>query len=641
VKRVPARRARHASVVVSVVMILSMMLVGIGGPSVGGAVATQMRVATSSDTAARKIHPLLIEAAKDSPDTWVRVRAYSRAGTDLSAYMSDALSPAFVGPTGYTTITGTVLARNVTKLAGVEGVASVIPMTGAIVLDHEHVDGANETVLPGAEVQAELTARLQAGQRDNVPDAPAPVLNGWYDVLGGHESQLAWDKGYTGEGVKVMVNDTGIDFAHPDLMGTQARVTDPSSPYYGWPLQYDQFSMWLYARDYYLGESNIADGLGTYADTSTIVSAGSASYQPLDAEAPYDYTLTGTSQSGEYHIGTHPDNGLRNWYRLINGIDLGDPAAHDERPAILVVDEASAGAYDTVYVDLDFDNDFTDEKPMRKGDEIGGADWWGAFNPETGDFDPEPDGFYDQSAGLLYWISDGVNSVPAADWWWGVGAAGNGVADDGDPAAGNLVLFSINDFTFVSDGYHGQLVSSNIAGQGVTNAPSAVDAVYPSYKPDGTTGMVTGAGKDVQLISAGDISNFNGSDPFYFAALGYDGVPGTEDDAQIISNSWGFPALHNDGWDIVSREIDAVVRYLNPQLLVLFSAGNDGSGFGTITPPSPPSGMSIGASTQYGSTGIFDSIVSADQIVHGDIASFSSRGPGARGSSGVSLVGNG
>ncbi len=74
------------------------------------------------------------------------------------------------------------------------------------------------------------------------------------------------------------------------------------------------------------------------------------------------YTLTGTSQSGEYHIGTHPDNGLRQWYRLVNGIDLADPEAHDERPAILVVDEGAAGVYDTVYVDLDFDYDFTDEK---------------------------------------------------------------------------------------------------------------------------------------------------------------------------------------------------------------------------------------------------------------------------------------
>ncbi len=223
--RIPARRVRHASVVVSAVMILSMMMVGIGGTSIGGAMATQMRVATSSDAAERKVHPLLLEAAKDSPDTWVRVRAYSRAGTDLSAYMWDALAPTFVGPTGYTTITGTLLAREVTKLAGVDGVASVFPITGAALPDRKYDDGAGAAATPSAAVQAQLTERLATGQRSNVQNVTAPVADGWYDVLGGHESQAAWDKGYTGEGVNVMVNDSGIDFAHPDLIGTWARVT--------------------------------------------------------------------------------------------------------------------------------------------------------------------------------------------------------------------------------------------------------------------------------------------------------------------------------------------------------------------------------------------------------------------------------
>ena len=50
-------------------------------------------------------------------------------------------------------------------------------------------------------------------------------------MLDVHQSKKAWDLGYTGEGVKVMVNDTGTDFAHPDLIGTIARITDPESPY--------------------------------------------------------------------------------------------------------------------------------------------------------------------------------------------------------------------------------------------------------------------------------------------------------------------------------------------------------------------------------------------------------------------------
>jgi hypothetical protein len=234
-----------------------------------------------------------------------------------------------------------------------------------------------------------------------------------------------------------------------------------------------------------------------------------------------------------------------------------------------------------------------------------------------------------------------VNSVPAADWWWGVGVAGNGAADDGDPATGNLVHFANQDFVTSPAGNHGQLCASGVAGQGVTNAPSALDGAYPAYKPEGTTGMVTAAGKDVQLISAGDFYSLGGSDAFYFAALGYDGVAGTEDDTQIMSNSWGSSAIHNDGWDALSREIDAIVRVLNPSLLVLSSSGNGAPGFGTTGQPSPAAGMTIGASTEYGSTGSFDSIVSVDQITHGDVASFSGRGPGARGDTGVNLLGNG
>ena len=37
-----------------------------------------------------------------------------------------------------------------------------------------------------------------------------------------------------------------------------------------------------------------------------------------------------------------------------------------ERPAFLVTDPHKAGVYDTVYVDLDDDYDFTDEKPVTK-----------------------------------------------------------------------------------------------------------------------------------------------------------------------------------------------------------------------------------------------------------------------------------
>ena len=61
-----------------------------------------------------------------------------------------------------------------------------------------------------------------------------------------HGANDAWDRGYTGEGMIVAVADTGVDFAHPDLNGTQARVDDPRSDWSGWPMMFDHNSMYSY-----------------------------------------------------------------------------------------------------------------------------------------------------------------------------------------------------------------------------------------------------------------------------------------------------------------------------------------------------------------------------------------------------------
>ena len=623
------------------------------GQQVSVAVERNTRISTASQDSMSRLNPVLAEQAARSPNASIVVHAYILQGTDLSAYMPDAMQRRWVSPDGITIATGTVRARNLSKLASVSGVLAVDPLTGAFApasLPQSELQAAPE---PNAELRARMTAQIQTGERNNTPGgAIVAEPTGWYDVLNTHHSAAAWDLGYTGAGVKVMANDSGIDFTHPDLIGTWATVDDPSSPYAGWPMQFDAFSMWLHARDVILGESNIASGAGHYADTSTVVTEGSSSYRSIDSDAAVDYGLTGTSLSGEYHIGTHPDTSLRPWYYIATGQEQPEDGV-GQRPAILVVDENTAGWYDTVYVDLDFDNDFSDEKPMTKADPISGADWWGAYNPETGDYDPEPDGFYDISGGMIYWIADGVNPVPAADWWWGFGIVGNGANDQGEVSNGNLVLFAVNDFAQSPAGNHGQLVASAVAAQGVIDGdamertleePGSLNwqtgGVRPAYKPADAGGMVQGAGRDTKLVSAGDFYSYGAADAFIFAALGYDGFPGTIDDVQIINNSWGNSTTHNDGWDGTSRVIDSVTRPVNPTLLVVFSVGNGSPGFGTTAGPSPPNGLSVGASTSQGSTG-WDDAAGAQQITYGDVASFSGRGPGARGVAGVDVTGSG
>lgn len=656
-------QSRRPVAVISVLTIVSLLIVALGSPAMPGAAnATAMRVSSTSDAAMSKLHPLLRERMQVSPDATIDVHAFARVGTDLSSVMRNTVVRANIGSLGYTTVTGQVRARNLLKLASSAGVEAVMPMEGAYTPATDDYTTEPPT-LPGADVQAKMRERIAAGSGVSAATSQAtaaPEPRGWYDVLDNHNSAEAWDKGYTGAGVKVMVNDSGVDFAHPDLVGTQARHTDPSSPYYGWPQQYDQVGMVQYASDVQNGTTNFADGNAAgYANTSAVISADSPSYQPLDAVEPYTYTLPETSQSGQYHIGTHPDYGLMVWYALIFGVDLSDPEAHLERPAVLVADESATGVYDTVYVDLNFNNDFTDDKPVRKGDEIVGADWWGAWDAEAQDFAPEPDGYYDESGGMVYWIADGTNPIPAIDWLYDdpeiegseLGVAGNGALDMGEPESGTLVAFAYNAWASSPAGDHGQLVASNIAGQGRTNADS-IDSIFgagltqqtagvvPPYKPDDALGMVTGAGKDVKIVDSGDFYSGSTYDAFILAALGTDGIPGTEDDIQMINNSWGSDSVHNDGWNFDSRVIDYYLRNLNPTLLSLASSGNSGPGFGSVSSPLAPAAISVGASTQYGSTG-WDSATNLDQILYGDVAAFSSRGPGSLGVAGVDILASG
>ncbi|MEZ4523052.1 MAG: S8 family serine peptidase [Thermomicrobiales bacterium] len=142
------------------------------------------------------------------------------------------------------------------------------------------------------------------------------------------------------------------------------------------------------------------------------------------------------------------------------------------------------------------------------------------------------------------------------------------------------------------------------------------------------------------MVSAGDFYSYGAADAFVFAALGYDGLPKRSTTSRSSTTSWGSSSVHNDGWDGTSRAIDSLTRPVNPVLSVFFSVGNGSPGFGTVAPPSPPSAILVGASTQHGSTG-WDDAAGADQITYGDVASFSGRGPGARGDTGVSLVGSG
>ena len=79
-----------------------------------------------------------------------------------------------------------------------------------------------------------------------LPIEPSPNTVRSGDIHGAID---AWEMGFSGEGLIVAVADTGVDFAHPDLNGTQARVGFQNSSYYGWPLMFDHNSMYTWMVD--------------------------------------------------------------------------------------------------------------------------------------------------------------------------------------------------------------------------------------------------------------------------------------------------------------------------------------------------------------------------------------------------------
>ncbi|MGD2146044.1 MAG: 5'-nucleotidase C-terminal domain-containing protein, partial [Anaerolineae bacterium] len=567
----------------------------------------------SAELALSKIDPLLRDAAERGGKEEVGLYVAVKAGTDLSQYLSDMIvRPAVFG--GTQNIYGKTAAGNLLKIAQEYGVAALVAV-GA-----EMRDKPNDPEIDSAPDLAAARARLQELGANEVTYAEAQAKAGdvdaeaWFDVLDGHQSKEAWEKGFTGDGVIVGVFDDGVDFAHPDFHGTYATVTDPTSPYYGWPMAFSQVSVLYFVQDIVFGVAGIADGWGgsRWTDAQTTVEAHSpfypgkaaVTYQPLGSGIPHEYTIPTTSQSNFYKLGSHPERHL---------LDL-----YGERVAVLVVDEHSAGTYDTVYVDLDNDYDFTDEKPVTR------------TSPEVYR-DMDGDGYADISGGLLVWISDGANTPPTADWLWGITCDMESPTMKGCPDSGELVLFA---GPFDTGYSHGTACAAHINSQGVIAGGLSV----PSFR---VGGMSQGAAPDAGVMDFGN-HYYTGTDEdeYLVAALGYDGVPNSGDEVQITTHSYGNFRQMWGSWGYFGRLITALNMTVAPSTVWVFSSGNEGPGYGPQEGDGSPTAIQVGSSTQFGSTN-WDSIFGADQIVYGDPSAFCAKGPNRDGSSGLDVLGNG
>jgi uncharacterized repeat protein (TIGR01451 family) len=556
-----------------------------------------------------KIDPALQDAARNGGKDTVTVSISFLPGADVAGYLDRAI----VRPAVLKNIQrahGVIKTADLLKIASDPNVLAVVDATVALRPKSEGVDRAPA---PTAE---EIAARLAELKANEVPwsetSAGQVAAQGWFDVKSGHQSSAAWQKGFEGQGVIVGVLDDGIDFAHPDLQGTYAVNTDPASPYYGWPMAFSQLSMTYWVEEVWyqnlgaLGITGAWNG-SMWADTQTTQTVdldGKVWYQPVGAGMAYAYEPTGTSLSGEYKLGSLNDQHL---------ID-----AYGQRVAILVVDEGTAGVYDTVYIDLDHDYDFTDEKPVTKD------------SPEAYR-DMDGDGYADISGGLLVWIADGANLPPMVDWLWGVQPGDEAGTLKALPDGGELLIFT---GPFDAGYSHGTQCASAVAAQGVVS-----DGL--TAQPFAEGGMVQGAAPKVGLM---DFANhyYSGTDEdeYLVVALGYDGIPNSGDEVQVASNSYGSFRQMWGGWGYFGRLITAINLDLAPTSVWLFSAGNEGPGYGPQEGDGGPTIITVGTSTQYGSTN-WDSIESIDQIVYGDVSNWYSHGPNNDGSVGVDVLTNG
>ena len=430
-------------------------------------------------------------------------------------------------------------------------------------------------------------ARLELS-RDNVLTMASSPSTEDYDINEVHGAVDAWESGFTGEGVRLAVIDDGFDMAHPDLQGQQARYD--FGPYEGWPIAYEDYGAYRWS------EGKIG---GWIADTSTEVAAKKGAHISFDGEM---YRVKGLrnaegdvvmSVSGVYHVGYHPDPTL---------VDLWGGQV-----AVLIVDTQVAGVYDTVYVDVMRDFDFTNDKPCTKGDEISYFDSYDATTGYTSDFWNGGDGYADYSGGMAYWISDGVNVYPASDWLYGA----DFVAGSGDAVA----------FVGAFAGTHGTMTSSSALASGTTMG-----------------GQLGGMAPDAKLICI----PFTGStvNAWMFAQFGADGLLGTGDEADLVSNSYGWSDTAVDAGYQLMDMIATTISMSGPTLW-FWSSGNGGPGYGTAHSVVDATSVHVGAGTTMQYRYLLGYELAPGYQKWGDIIPFSNSGPGRNGKLNSEIIASG
>jgi hypothetical protein len=594
---------------------LAVPAIGAPGGTPGAKDDTPAVIKSNSSNAQGKLHPKLRDQVESGSTDVIYVSITAEgSGDQFDEFLTDSHTAEVEGAS---LTVGRVGVQELRKIASVDSVVSVVPIE---LRQTAAPPPSPEPALDQAPTLSTLQSFLNNLHKQEVPYSEAPPLAGSnFEELkdlavldaATHDFAEAWDAGYTGEGSTVAVLDGGTDWGHPDLIGTWQVGLD------GWPLAFDPYGtlIWLVAPSfvdqglswYTLTEEKTEENFsqsgadardGIYRVEFATKTGPARNFNAPTGTNTHEYSFPEEwAESGSVRLGSHPDEHLLQLF--------------GERPAFIVVDTGQDDLYDTIYVDLDNDYEFADEKPVTKESPVSYRDMNG-------------DGYTDLSGGLVYHISDGVTPLPGGPLAFGAAIV---------RAPGELIAWS-GDFDPVIGG-HGTLTASNVAGQGVINgkAPEFDDiGAYP--------GAVIGGAPDAKLAPFGDIYfsfDFSTQLGYLLANASYllTGTP-----VDVTSNSYGDSSVDNDGYDAASQEADFWNQVFGGFTTALFSTGNGAPGFGTTAPPAPYTGIAVGASTQFGGTG-WDSMADISQMLDDDVMVWSNRGPGATGSNGVDLVADG
>jgi len=372
-------------------------------------------------------------------------------------------------------------------------------------------------------------------------------------------NKLFTEFGLTGEGVTVAVVDTGTDYAHPDLIDALDYVSLGGGAGGREPLVLD-------ADESQVLTFTTFTAVGGYIPT--------IGHQPV---LYYPYKLTLPVLTVNYKIGTIP-TGLGG-YKFSMTSESGVPSAF-YRVGVLLTDPTTAGDYDTAYVDLNNNKDFTDDVALS---------YWG---DRVTRLDTTGDGFPDRTIGVLggFFYDTLLWFGPNARFYPGWDRTGN--------------YMSI----FYDYGGHGTNTAGNVASRGLwtfnipTVGPVKLPGIAPKAKILAAKALWFGNTEPAMLWASG--FDVDASGKFYYTG---------SKRADIISNSWGISSqvydLFGFGYDFESMFENGLATpgFLDPSFpgaIIVHAAGNGGFGYGTITSPGSASMViTVGASTSFHTVG--------------------------------------